>query len=29
MARCPKLGYESVSAFGNANDKHICKVTGC
>lgn len=28
MSRCPKLDYESVSFFGNSDDKYICKVTG-
>ena len=28
MSRCPNLDYESVSFFGNSDDKYICKVTG-
>ena len=28
MARCPYLGYESNSFFGNSNDKYICKLCG-
>lgn len=28
MARCSYLDYESNSAFGNANDKYVCRLCG-
>ncbi|MDF2907557.1 MAG: hypothetical protein K0R34_2878 [Herbinix sp.] len=27
MSRCPKLEYESNTAFGNYNDEYVCTVT--